>query len=209
MAKASVVQPGGRPRRFAPDAEVRMITEATKVLLRRNDYEDVSVGAILAEAGLSTRSFYRHYSSKDELLILLYRQNAEQAAARLVERVAAANTPRKGVEHWVDELLSFAYDPRKARRVAIFDSRSARRAVGYDVAQAAAHELLIEPLREVLDQGLLDGSLPEAVPDRDARSIYALVWDVMRWQKPALSREEAVDHVLRFALPGLTAVPAG
>jgi AcrR family transcriptional regulator len=208
MANVEVVQPAGRPRRFDPKTEVQMIVDATKVLLQRNDYEDVSVGAILTEAGLSTRSFYRHYASKDELLITLYAENAGRAAQRLTARVASAETSREGLEHWVDELLSFAFDPRKARRVAIFDAPSARRAVGYGDAQIAAHKLLIDPLREVLERGLRDGSFPSATPERDARSIYALVWDVIRWQPPVLATE-AFAHIMRFALPGLIADPAG
>lgn len=182
-----------------------MIIDATTTLLRRNDYEAVSVGAILTEAGLSTRSFYRHFASKDELLIALYHENAEQAAARLTARVAAARTPREGVEHWVDELLSFAYDAGKARRVASFDAPSARRAVGYDDAQRAAMSLLGEPLREVLERGRHDGSFPHTSPERDALSISALVWDVIRWESRPPTRQDALAHVLRFALAGLTA----
>jgi AcrR family transcriptional regulator len=194
---------GGR-RRYAPDAELRMITRAASELLERNDYEDVSVGAVLAEAGLSTRSFYRHFASKDELLIFLYRENAERAAQYLSIRVATASSSFEGLENWVDELLSFAYHPRKARRVAVYDAPSARRAVGYAEANEAAAKLLIEPLREVLERGVHDGSFPCAFPERDARSIHALVWDVLWWDPPLASRSEAVDHVLRFVIPGLT-----
>jgi len=168
-------QPGGRPRRFDPETELQMIVKAATVLLKRNDYEHVSVGAILTEAGLSTRSFYRHFSSKDELLIVLYRDNAEKAAKRLSMRVAAASSSFEGLENWVDELLSFAFDPRKARRVAVYDAPSARRAVGYAEANDEAAKLLMDPLREVLERGVHDGSFPACTPERDARSIYALV----------------------------------
>lgn len=185
-----------------------MIVKAATVLLKRNDYEHVSVGAILTEAGLSTRSFYRHFTSKDELLIVLFRDNAEKAAKRLSTRVATASSSLEGLENWVDELLSFAFDPRKARRVAVYDAPSARRAVGYAEANEEAAKLLIDPLLEVLERGAHDGSFPTSVPERDARSIYALVWDVMRWNPPLPSRTDAVAHVLRFVIPGLTVAPA-
>jgi AcrR family transcriptional regulator len=41
------------------------------------------VADILNEADLSTRSFYRHFASKDQLLCALFRREAEAAAARL------------------------------------------------------------------------------------------------------------------------------
>lgn len=180
-----------------------MILDAATELLKQNDYEDVGVGAILTESGLSTRSFYRHFSSKDELLIVLYQQNAEQAGRRLSGRVAAAATPREGLESWVDELLSLAYDPRKARGVAIFDAPSARRAAGYGDAERAAMRILTDPLLDVLERGRADGTFPATTPDRDVHSINALVWDLIRWTPRRLSRAEACDHVLRFALPAV------
>src|SRR4051812_570189 len=147
----------GRPRRFDADTEIRMIVEATLTLLRRNDFEDVTVAAILEESSLSTRSFYRHFSSKDELLCAMYRDNAERAAARLVAATATADTPRRAVQAWVDECLGLAYDRRRAERVAIFDSASARRAVGYEEVSREAVEGLTAPLVGILERGLVDG----------------------------------------------------
>ncbi len=50
----------GRPRRFEPADELRRLFDAALVVMQRNGYADVAVADILAEAGLSTRSFYRH-----------------------------------------------------------------------------------------------------------------------------------------------------
>jgi AcrR family transcriptional regulator len=55
----------GRPRRFEPQDELRLLFEATLAVMQRNGYADVAVADILAEAGMSTRSFYRHSESKD------------------------------------------------------------------------------------------------------------------------------------------------
>jgi AcrR family transcriptional regulator len=197
----------GRPRRFDPETELQMILDAATALLKRNDYEEVSVGAILTESGLSTRSFYRHFTSKDELLIVLYQQNAEQAGHRLSARVATSSSPLHAVESWVEEMFSLAYDPRKARRVAIFDAPSARRAAGYDEAQRRGIKLLTDPLVEALERGRADGSFPLTSPALDARSISALVWDVIRWSPRRMPRAEAIAHVLRFSLPGLGVTP--
>ena len=44
----------------------------------------VSVQEILESAELSTRAFYRHFSSKDELVLSMYRSDNERVSARVV-----------------------------------------------------------------------------------------------------------------------------
>ena len=71
----------GRPRRFESEDELRILLDAAMEVMGRNGYVDASVADILREANLSTRSFYRHFESKDQLLCALYRHEAENAAA--------------------------------------------------------------------------------------------------------------------------------
>ena len=177
---------------------------AAKKLLKENDYEHVSVGAILEESDLSTRSFYRHFSSKDALLIAMYRSNAEKVGQRLREGVDAADSPRAALEAWVDEALRLRYDARAAQLVAVFDSASARRAVGYEEVAQEAVELMVRPLREVLEAGKASGDFPLAHPEHDVLAIHALVWNASRWGL-IRTRAEAREHVMRFSLAGLGA----
>jgi len=193
----------GRPRRFDPDTEVRLILEAAQKLLRENDYEDVSVGAILDESGLSTRSFYRHFSAKDELLIAMYRTNASQLAEIISGLVAAAPDPGAGLEAWVDGMLRLRFHAPTARRVAMLGSPSARRAAGYAGAERDARAMLVHPLLDVLRAGHSDGSMPLTRPEADARTIYTVTLDVMRWDAPELTVGHAREHILRFAFRGV------
>ena len=84
----------GRPRRFESEDELRILLDAALVVMERNGYADAAVADILREADLSTRSFYRHFESKDQLLCALFRREADAAAARLRAKVDAAATPR-------------------------------------------------------------------------------------------------------------------
>jgi AcrR family transcriptional regulator len=97
---------------------VRVPPQAAFEVTRRTGYEDASVAEILEEAGLSTRSFYRHFQSKHDSVLALFRINAEAAAQRLEVRVAAAASPREGLEGWMDDILSFVFK-RKFERVAL------------------------------------------------------------------------------------------
>ncbi|WP_242419241.1 helix-turn-helix domain-containing protein, partial [Frankia sp. CpI1-P] len=57
-----------------------MIRAAYRVLARA-DSGSVTVSEILTEAQLSTRSFYRHFKSKDQLLLSMFEEESERATA--------------------------------------------------------------------------------------------------------------------------------
>ena len=99
--------------RASNESERRAILDAALRVMRENGYAHAQLGDILVTAGLSTRAFYRQFDSKDDLLLALYRENAEATAARLRERVAAAGTPTEQLVAWIDETLSLGYDRRR------------------------------------------------------------------------------------------------
>jgi len=166
----------GRPRRFGSDDELRLLLDAALVVMERNGYADAAVADILAEANLSTRSFYRHFSSKDELLCALFRREAEAAAERLRARVDAAGGPRAALDAWIDEILSYGHHRAKAARLAVLSSPGAMRATGYAAEMRRAARLLLAPLEVLLAAGTADGSFPRADPAADAPLIRAVVW---------------------------------
>jgi len=171
--------------------------------MQRNDSHDVAVADILAEADLSTRSFYRHFASKDELLCAMYRREADAAAARLVARVDAAGTPRQALEAWIDEIMSFGHHRKKAARAAVLGSPGAMRAEGYAEEMRHAIALLLAPLRDILVAGRADGSFPRADPAADARLMQSVVWTAAGLDQKQVahgSRAEATRAVLSFCL---------
>jgi AcrR family transcriptional regulator len=191
----------GRPRRFEPQDELRLLFEATLAVMQRNGYADVAVADILAEAGMSTRSFYRHFESKDQLLCALYRHEAEQVADRLAARVSRAANPLAALDVWIEEIMSLGYHRRKAARMAVLGSPGAMRAEGYADESKRAMKLLIAPLHAVLADGLSDGTFPLAHPASDAPLVQSVVWtaaglDPLR--EPARSREEAFSAAQSF-----------
>src|SRR5258708_2207715 len=95
------------------EAQVRAIMRAAYHLIGRN--EPTSVQDILAEAGLSTRAFYRHFASKDDLIVAMYRSDSQRVASELTEAITTSSTPARAVEAWIEHLLSIAYDPRRRR----------------------------------------------------------------------------------------------
>ena len=93
---APPAEPGG-PARAAPALrparERSLLLDAASAVLGTKGWASVTVADILGEAGLATRSFYRHFASKDELLRSLVRRDAERFAAAVTARVDAAPAP--------------------------------------------------------------------------------------------------------------------
>ena len=176
MPETAPATRAGRPRRFESDDELRILLDAALVVMERNGYVDAAVADILREADLSTRSFYRHFESKDQLLCALFRREADAAAARLRAKVDAAASPRAALHAWIDEILSFGHHRVKAARVSVLGSPGAMKAEGYVDEMRHASEVLTAPLEALLRDGAADGSLPAGGPRRRraARSVGRL-----------------------------------
>lgn len=147
----------GRPRQFDDEVERRLLLDAAYAALRDRG-ADFTIADILSAAGVSTRSFYRHFDSKDALLHSMYLRDGEWAADRLAKRLADATSPRQSVEWWIDEIYSFTRSPRRAERVSVLGSITGVRANGADEVAAEARELIVGPLRSAIEAGSADGS---------------------------------------------------
>lgn len=177
-------------------------------VLRRNDGEEATVADILQEAGLSTRAFYRHFQTKEDVIRALYERDAESFGAHLRRRVEAAPDPDAALAIWVNEMLGLAYDRRRAERVSALRSPMVLRVIAGTRAQRLGTDLLTQPLRSVLENGAATGCFRDVRPDSDIRTIRAITMEAVNWARTGevkLSRREAADHVLRFSRAALGA----
>jgi AcrR family transcriptional regulator len=198
----------GRPRLYQPDAERDRILVAALEVLRRNEGEEATVADILQDAGLSTRAFYRHFETKEDVVRARYERDAESFSAHLRRRMEAVTGPDEGLAVWVYEMLGLAYDRRRAERVSALGSPMVLRVINGSPSQQLGTDLLVEPLREVLVTGLESGVFPLAIPEVDCLAIRALTWETVQWARagnPRLSRRDSVDLVLRYGRPALGA----
>ncbi len=178
--------------------------DAALHVMRRNGFQGASVQDILDRAGLSTRAFYRQFRSKDDLLLAMFRTASDPDVAQVTRAAAGAPTALDAVRTWIDEMLAMAFDPRRVRRLVIFNA-VARQADGYEEEEATLRSSLIAPLLGALERGSSDGSFPATDPLPDADAIFDLVWSVAHPQRrlAMTDRARARDQVLRFCLPAL------
>jgi AcrR family transcriptional regulator len=168
----------------------------------------IPVAAILGRAGLSTRAFYRHFSSKDELFLAMLRQEGEALAGRLdriVDEVSGG--PVEQLTAWIETMYALARDPDLRMHLTVIDSDEVRAATGYREARERLHADRERSLERVLQNGRDDGSFPLAQPPRDAVFISAIVSRELTISAPgnAEDLQRGRARVLDFALRALGA----
>ncbi len=186
----------GRPRRYAEVEERSLLLDAAFELIRLKGYSAVTVADVLGAAGVSTRAFYRHFSSKEELLHALFRRDAERFADAVAQRVRAAPSSRRALEVWIDEILGFGFGRPRAERAAVLGSATAKGALAPGELRNAL-DLLTASLAEAVAAGRADGSFPLAEPG-DAALVSAAAWETSTRMGEA--RSAAAKDALRAAL---------
>ena len=179
--------------------EVRMLKRAAYRVMARKDNQPASVQEILNEAGLSTRAFYRHFESKEALLVAMEREDSTRSAANLAAAVAGAVTPAAAVDAWLDHWLDLGYDPARLRHARVLSSDEAVALAGRRHVRGEVQRTSVKLLAKVLADGHRAGDFPLAHPADDARAVQAIVLSLLEarvQRESAPSRESARAHVV-------------
>src|ERR1700756_1876139 len=100
-----------RRNKLAPDPDVRCaILDAASRSMDDHGVRGLSVAAVLERAQLSTRAFYRHFESKDQLVAAVVREGARGATQRLRRKKAKNTGPVGGVFAWIGGRLDRVVD---------------------------------------------------------------------------------------------------
>jgi AcrR family transcriptional regulator len=168
----------------------------------------MSVAAILQRAGVSTRAFYRHFESKDELFLAMLSQETDALSQRLARICAEAPSgPADQLRAWICGMFGLLHDAQTRMHFAVIDSDEVRAAKGYREAREQSHRARERTLVDILRRGRDDGTFPLTNPDQDAIAISAVISRVMISQYCADSQgmQRAQNGVLDFALRALGA----
>jgi AcrR family transcriptional regulator len=195
----------GRPRLHASGDERKLLFDAAFEAMKHNGYDGLTVGDVLSRSGLSTRSFYRHFQSKRDLLNAMFAHDATAFASALTARVQATETPAAAVKVWLEEILGFGLGRPRAGRAAVLGSASAMRAVTPEQL-VGVRAMILAPLSTALAAGRSDGSFPAINDIQDAATISAIAWDAsarLRGVTGKRAQQDVVDSTVRFVFRGL------
>jgi AcrR family transcriptional regulator len=193
----------------ATDDDRGCIIDAAYTCLSEPHAGPIPVAAILQRAKVSTRAFYRHFASKDELFLAMLRQESDALANRL-DRIVddVPGSPGDQLKAWIDRMFGWMHDAELRMHLTVIDSDEVRAAKGYRETRERAHEDRERSLIEILRRGRDDGSFPLADPEHDAVAISAVISREMANQTPDDDQRlrQSLDWVLEFALRALGAV---
>jgi AcrR family transcriptional regulator len=184
------------------------IIEAAYRCLSEPHSGPIPVAAILQRAGVSTRAFYRHFESKDELFLAMLREETDLLAERL-DRICAdvPGGPVDQVRAWISGMFGLIHDDQTRLHFTVIDSDEVRAAKGYRETREKAHADRERSLVGILRRGREDGTFPLADPEEDAIAISALISRVLLSQhyQDEEGMRRAQNRVLDFALRALGA----
>ncbi len=199
-----------RRSKLAPDPDVRRtIVAAALETLREQGVRRLSVAAVLERAELSTRAFYRHFESKDQVVAAAFLEMAHAEKRRLQRKMAKAANPVEAVAAWIDGRLDLAFDDNiksDLRRLSV--EAQSQMFAAPELIQPA-YEQMLKPLIEQLDDGLRSGVFHDVDPVTEAQSIQGVVWASIerQWAAADCERVEVRRRTLRFCLRGLGVQP--
>ncbi len=178
-------------RRHASYAdEVERIVAATYEVIERTGSLDPTMRDILRQSGISTQAFYRHFRSKDELLLALLDDGRRQLSSYLAHQMGKSETREGKLRAWVEGVLAQASDETAAAKTRPFLANLDRLVEQYPQDQQESVELLIGLLTDVLGARL------------DAVAVYHLTIGTMHQHIRDRTRPSAeeIEHVIEFSL---------
>ncbi len=199
-----------RRNKLAPDPGVRRaILAAASKSVREQGVRGLSIAAVLDRAQLSTRAFYRHFKSKDELVAAVFLEMARVEMLRLRGKMAAAATPVDAVAAWIDGRLDLAFDEKIKSDLRHLSLEAQSEMFASPELVQPAYAQMLEPLIEQLLRGLEHGVFQDIDPVTDAQSIQGVVWagTERQWATGDCERADVRERALRFCLRGLGVAP--
>jgi AcrR family transcriptional regulator len=139
----------GRRDQYA--AEVRRLIDAAFAVMARTGDIDPPVREIVQTAGLSNQAFYRHFASKDALLLAALADGQRQLVEYLSRRVASAANPAEQLRAWVEGVMAQARNLDAADATRPFALNGPRLADRYAREIASSRAELVATLAPVAE----------------------------------------------------------
>ena len=199
-----------RRNKLAPDPDVRRaIVAAASESVRQQGVRGLSVAAVLEHARLSTRAFYRHFESKDELVEAVFMEMTHAEVRRLKAKMATAATPIEAVAAWIDGRIELAFNDSVKPELRQIPLEAPSTVLNSPELISPAYTAILEPLVEQLERGLEVGVFRGIVPAVAAKSIHGVVWagTQQQWATGHAKRAEVRERAIRFCLRGLGVAP--
>ncbi len=206
MSKNDIPPPKDVAARIAADTlakrgpdytdEVRRLLDAALAIMgKHGTTARARVADIVAAAGVSNDTFYRHFPSKDALVVALLEDGTERLASYIAHQMGKEATPERKIRCWVEGVLSQTREEAASTTLAVLWNGSS---IGAGVT-AGRHNASI-PLAVLLHEpfGALGSTTPEMDASLVAHATLGKVADYL-WARERPAREE-IEHITEFCI---------
>lgn len=195
----------GRPPKPVGGAEMIALVEAMWSVMARECSIEPSVRDIVAEAGLAPKAFYRHFKTKDDLLILALNEGSRLLVEHLQRRMARGSSSLEKIGEWIRGVAGQAATPEAMRRTSPWSLSMGRLERDFPAELARNQALVIAPLEEIIRVEAAVGRSSSSDPKVDARVVFSAATDILRRSLLAGSAAatDEVEHLVEFTHRGL------
>ncbi|MDT5095388.1 MAG: hypothetical protein QOH60_4751 [Mycobacterium sp.] len=175
-----------RRRADATQNRARIIHAARELVVGP---DDLKLNEVAKAAGVGQGTLYRHFPTREDLLVEVYRGDVESLVAA-AESLLAEHDPLEALRHWFRRVAEYAQVKR-----GVFAAVTS--AVQSDLA---GHSIgsIGEAITTLLDAGKTDGTVR---PDADARDVILLIGYLSRLDDAEW--DTRAHHLLDIILDGL------
>jgi len=194
VAARIAAQTAARRTNYA--SEVRALLDAAlEVIAKNGTAAKARVADIVAVSGLSNDAFYRHFSSKDELVAALMEDGAERVAAAVGHQMEKESDPEAKVHRWLDGMLSQVAESHAASTVAVLANSS-----NFNTALPTGNHAAKTPLAKLLHEpfAIMGSPNPELVADLVTHAVLGRVSGHL-WARTRPADDE-VDDLFHFCI---------
>lgn len=186
--------------------EAQRLIQAGIEEIREKGGVDPRVADIVRRAGLSNKAFYRHFKSKDELLLAVLEEGMQRQHADFELYLADAKSPVERVRKWALCVVSLAVDPEQSAGLRPLLVYQATLAEHLNTQMWSYVDQLKEPLEQALMEAKASGEVgAEVDPKSTADHFYFSVfgWVHGRVLNSVTPTQAEADGVVDFAMRAL------
>ncbi|GGL14319.1 TetR family transcriptional regulator [Sphaerisporangium melleum] len=151
---------GGAARPKRADArrnEKALLDAAAAIFVTKG--VDAPVRDIAAKAGVGTATIYRHFPTRADLIIAVYRHQIEACAEAGPALLATSATPYAALERWIDLFVDFLVTKHRLADVLLADRADRTDTTGFQALHAYFLDNLVPVCTRLLDAAVASGEI--------------------------------------------------
>jgi AcrR family transcriptional regulator len=186
-----VTPPAKATRKDALDNRERILAAAREALAASNE---VSMTAIARRAGVGVGTLYRHFPTRESLILEIYQHDLQQLID-LAPVLLAGHEPLAALRTWFAEVARYGQLKYGVAEVI------------HAATSGGIEDKYLQPflraLAQLLDAGAADGSLKHALDPSDVLLQLSVLWRI----NPASGGQAQAARILGLIIDGLRAAP--